>query len=71
MPVIERGPRRPGVEPADLDGVGATSGPGLVGSLLVGLSAAKALALAWRLPFIGVNSPGGPHLLPSYWAGPA
>ncbi len=32
-----------------------TSGPGLVGSLLVGLSAAKALAMAWDVPFVGVN----------------
>ncbi len=38
-----------------LDAVAATSGPGLVGSLLVGLSAAKALALAWGVPFVGVN----------------
>jgi len=32
-----------------------TSGPGLIGSLLVGLSAAKAYALAWGVPFVGVN----------------
>ena len=35
--------------------VAATVGPGLVGSLLVGVSAAKALALAWNRPFVGVN----------------
>ena len=39
----------------DLSAVAATYGPGLVGSLLVGISAAKALALTWRLPFIGIN----------------
>ena len=38
-----------------IDAVAATYGPGLVGSLLVGLSAAKALALGWGVPFIGVN----------------
>jgi N6-L-threonylcarbamoyladenine synthase len=38
-----------------LDAVCATAGPGLVGSLLVGLSEAKALALGWGLPFVGVN----------------
>src|ERR1035438_833728 len=38
-----------------IDGIAVTSGPGLIGSLLVGLSAAKALALAWDVPFVGVN----------------
>ncbi len=38
-----------------LAGVAATSGPGLIGSLLVGLSEAKALALAWGVPFVAVN----------------
>ncbi len=37
------------------DAVAATVGPGLVGSLLVGVSEAKALALAWEVPFVGVN----------------
>ena len=39
----------------DLDAVAATVGPGLLGSLLVGVSEAKALSLAWGLPFVGVN----------------
>ncbi|HXQ43834.1 MAG TPA: tRNA (adenosine(37)-N6)-threonylcarbamoyltransferase complex transferase subunit TsaD [Acidimicrobiales bacterium] len=38
-----------------LAAVAATSGPGLIGSLLVGLSEAKALALAWEVPFVAVN----------------
>ena len=38
-----------------LSAVAATVGPGLVGALLVGISAAKSLALGWQLPFIGVN----------------
>ena len=38
-----------------LAAVAATSGPGLIGSLLVGLSEAKALALAWGIPFVAVN----------------
>ena len=37
------------------DAVAATYGPGLVGALLVGLSAAKAMAMIWDVPFIGVN----------------
>ncbi len=39
----------------DIEGVAATRGPGLVGSLLVGLQAAKSLAFARELPFVGVN----------------
>ena len=44
-----------GVAEADIDAVAATVGPGLIGSLLVGVSAAKALALVWDVPFVGVN----------------
>ena len=42
-------------EDCEIDAVAATYGPGLVGALLVGVSAAKALALAWDVPFIAVN----------------
>ena len=38
-----------------IDGIGVTSGPGLIGSLLVGLGAAKAIAYARELPLVGVN----------------
>ena len=38
-----------------IDAVACTVGPGLIGALLVGVSAAKAFALAWDVPFIGVN----------------
>jgi N6-L-threonylcarbamoyladenine synthase len=38
-----------------IDAVAATIGPGLVGSLLIGVSAAKSLALSWGVPFLGVN----------------
>ncbi|MGA3217122.1 MAG: tRNA (adenosine(37)-N6)-threonylcarbamoyltransferase complex transferase subunit TsaD [Acidimicrobiales bacterium] len=41
--------------PAEIDAVAATIGPGLIGALLVGVSTAKALALAWEVPFVGVN----------------
>ncbi len=40
---------------ADIDAVAVTVGPGLVGALLVGIAAAKAVALALNVPFIGVN----------------
>lgn len=51
-----------GVHPADLDGVAATAGPGLVGALLVGHSFAKATAWARRLPFVGIDHMEG-HLM--------
>ncbi len=38
-----------------IEGIAVTRGPGLVGSLLVGLSAAKAIAFGRRIPFVGVN----------------
>jgi N6-L-threonylcarbamoyladenine synthase len=47
------------------DAVAATVGPGLIGSLLVGVSTAKALALVWGVPFIGVNHLEG-HLYASF-----
>ena len=53
------GGRGPGSTPAStgsgIDAVAATIGPGLIGSLLVGVSAAKAYSLAWGVPFVGVN----------------
>jgi N6-L-threonylcarbamoyladenine synthase len=51
-----------GVHPDDLDGVAATSGPGLVGALLVGHSFAKATAWSRHLPFVGVDHMEG-HLM--------
>ncbi len=51
-----------GVHPADLDGVAATAGPGLVGALLVGHSFAKATAWARQLSFIGIDHMEG-HLM--------
>ncbi len=44
-----------GCELSDLDAVAACHGPGLAGALLVGVSAAKALALAADIPYVGVN----------------
>jgi len=38
-----------------IEAVAVTNGPGLIGSLLVGLSGAKAMAMAWGVPFVGVN----------------
>lgn len=54
-PVIAEALVEGGMEGPDLDAVAATVGPGLVGSLLVGVSTAKALALVWDVPFVAVN----------------
>jgi N6-L-threonylcarbamoyladenine synthase len=54
-PVLAEAVVQAGVADGDVDAVAATSGPGLVGSLLVGVSAAKALALVWDVPFVAVN----------------
>jgi len=62
IPVIERALETAGATLDTIDAVAATCGPGLVGSLLVGLSAAKAIAFARDRPFIGVNHLEG-HLL--------
>jgi N6-L-threonylcarbamoyladenine synthase len=54
-PMIARAIVEAGVEPERIDAVACTVGPGLIGALLVGVSAAKALALTWDVPFVGVN----------------
>jgi len=61
--VVQRALDEAGVRPADLQGVAVTSRPGLIGSLLVGLSAAKALAFKWDLPLIPVH-----HIEAHVWA---
>jgi len=55
IPVVEAALREASVTWDDIDAIAATYGPGLAGSLLVGLTGGKALALARGLPFIGVN----------------
>jgi N6-L-threonylcarbamoyladenine synthase len=54
-PVVREALTSAGATLADLDGIAATAGPGLIGSLLVGLSFGKALAFAIDLPLVGVN----------------
>lgn len=55
IPVIQEAVHSAGIDPSRIDAVAATVGPGLIGALLVGVSAAKALALVWDKPFVGVN----------------
>jgi len=61
-PVIERALATAGCTLADIEGIAVTRGPGLVGSLLVGLMFAKGLAQAGGIPMVGVNHIEG-HLL--------
>lgn len=69
MPVIEEALEQAGVTLADVDGIAVTKGPGLVGSLLVGIAAAKALAFAGRLPLVGVNHIEG-HIYANFLSHP-
>ena len=55
IPVVDEAISEAGVSLADIDIIGATVGPGLVGSLLVGLTFAKTLCFALDIPFVGVN----------------
>ena len=55
VPVLAEALATAGVEGPDVEVVAATTGPGLIGSLLVGVSAAKALSLVWGVPFVSVN----------------
>jgi N6-L-threonylcarbamoyladenine synthase len=55
IPVVDEAITTAGIEPSRIDAVAATVGPGLIGALLVGVSAAKALSLSWNKPFIGIN----------------
>ena len=55
MPMVQQALETPNLTLEDLDGVAVTFGPGLAGSLLVGVNCAKALAFSKGLPLLGVN----------------
>jgi N6-L-threonylcarbamoyladenine synthase len=55
MPILDGALRKAGVTLKDLDGIAVTYGPGLVGSLLVGLSLVKGLSFLSGIPYVGVN----------------
>lgn len=69
MPVIDEALSRAQVSMEQIDAVAVTYGPGLVGALLVGLSAAKALAWAADKPLIGVNHLEG-HVFANFLTDP-
>jgi N6-L-threonylcarbamoyladenine synthase len=62
-PLLEEALAKAEVGLGDIDGVAVTVGPGLVGALLVGMAAAKAISLGAGVPLIGVH-----HLEAHYWA---
>lgn len=55
LPVYRELLERCSVTPSDIDGIGVSNGPGLVGSLLVGVAFAKALAMGLQRPLVGVH----------------
>ena len=55
LPVIDSALKQSGKSPTELCAIAVATYPGLPGSLIVGLSAAKALALAWNKPIVGIN----------------
>ncbi|MGI8654196.1 MAG: tRNA (adenosine(37)-N6)-threonylcarbamoyltransferase complex transferase subunit TsaD [Pyrinomonadaceae bacterium] len=55
VPVVEEAFTRAGIDGKDLSGIAVTIGPGLIGSLLVGVAYAKAMAFALQVPLVGVN----------------
>ena len=55
VPIVSEALEAAGVKLTEIDGIAVTQGPGLVGSLLVGLCFAKSLSFALRIPLVGVN----------------
>lgn len=62
LPLIEEVIAASGSKPSDINGVAYTSGPGLVGALLVGAAVGRSLAFGWEVPAVGVHHLEG-HLL--------
>jgi N6-L-threonylcarbamoyladenine synthase len=62
VPLMREVFAKAGLEHGDIDGVAYTSGPGLIGALMVGASTGRALGMAWDVPTIGVHHMEG-HLL--------
>lgn len=62
LPMIEQALQESGSSPQDIDAIAYTAGPGLIGALMVGASVAKALAVAWEVPSLGIHHMEG-HLL--------
>lgn len=70
IPIIKQAMAEARVSWGDIDGIAVTNGPGLAGSLLVGLNAAKSISLARGIPLTGVNHLEG-HIYANWLAPPA
>ncbi len=55
IPVVETSLSKAKLDPSKIDTIGVTVGPGLIGSLLVGIETAKTLSLLWKKPIVPVN----------------
>ena len=55
LPLIRKVLDQARLQPADLDGIAYTAGPGLIGALLVGAAVGRSLAYAWDIPAVGVH----------------
>ena len=55
IPLVDQALKEARVSPAEIDLISVAYGPGLIGALLLGVHAAKSMALAWNKPFVGVN----------------
>lgn len=69
IPVVDEALHSAGVTLAEIDAIGVTQGPGLVGALLVGVAVAKALSFAADIPLIGVNHLEG-HIFANFLSHP-
>lgn len=69
LPIINEALEAAGVTLGDIDHIGVTYGPGLVGALLVGVAAAKAISFAADKPLIGVNHMEG-HIFANFLSHP-
>jgi N6-L-threonylcarbamoyladenine synthase len=55
LPLVDEALKKAGVSKKEINLIAAAHGPGLIGAILIGLNTAKSLALAWDIPFVGVN----------------
>lgn len=55
LPVVESVIKQAQIDPKQLKAIGVTRGPGLIGSLLVGINSARGLGLGWGVPVVGIN----------------
>lgn len=70
LPLINEVMAASGSSPADIDGIAYTSGPGLIGALMVGAALGRSLAYSWNVPAIGVHHMEGHLLAPMLEANP-